>query len=94
MLDEYQRSYFPARSPEFFCLELNGEAGELANLEKKRWKGREVPHERLAEEAADTLIALLNYSNSRGIDLAAAFEKKILAIERSRLERAAKGLEY
>jgi hypothetical protein len=28
--ENYQNNYFPKRSPEFFCLELNGEAGELA----------------------------------------------------------------
>jgi len=34
--DDYQKEFFPERSPQFFCLELNGEAGELANLEKKK----------------------------------------------------------
>ena len=35
----------------------------------------------LAEEAADATIALLNYANARGIDLAAEVERKMSKIE-------------
>lgn len=38
----YQRAVFPDREPRFFALELCGEAGELANLEKKK-NGRGPP---------------------------------------------------
>lgn len=83
-LHAYNVAAFPPRPPEFFALELAGECGELANKEKKLWKGRRLPLEDLAEEAADVLIALINYSNARGIDLGAAVALKIREIERRR----------
>lgn len=92
--DEYQRSYFPERPPEFFCLELNGEAGELANNEKKLWKGKIISHEELADEAADVFIALMNYSNSRQINLGKAVAEKLEKIEKKRLELNARGEDY
>lgn len=90
----YQQAAFPARGPAFFALELAGETGELANLEKKLWRGDTVPRERLADEAADVLIALMNYANERGLDLAEAVAAKLATIEerrRQRLERHAGG---
>lgn len=84
-LDAYQRAAFPEREPRFFALELAGETGELANLEKKAWKGREVGDAAFRDEAADVLIALLNYSNARGIDLARAVSEKMAEIDRRRL---------
>mgnify|MGYP006284624595 CR=1 FL=1 len=84
-LDAYNKAAFPSWPPEFFALELSGEAGELANNEKKIWKGRRIAHETLADEAADVLIALVNYANSRDIDLASAFSDKMREIERRRL---------
>lgn len=92
--DSYQKEYFPMRSPEFFCLELNGEAGELANLEKKIWKGKDIPHECLEDEAADVLIALMNYSNSRGINLGKALIEKLVKIENKRSELEKNGEDY
>lgn len=92
--DEYQRGYFPIRPPEFFCLELNGEAGELANAEKKKWKGREVSPELFEDEAADVLIALMNYCNSRQIILGNAVSKKLKKIENIRTELEQEGKEY
>jgi NTP pyrophosphatase (non-canonical NTP hydrolase) len=92
--DHYQENYFPKRSPEFFCLELNGEAGELANLEKKRWKGKSVPDDAFADEAADVLIALMNYVNERGIDLGEAVCMKLLWIEEKRVSLEENGEEY
>lgn len=92
--DSYQKEFFPNRSPQFFCLELNGEAGELANLEKKRWKGREVSDEKVADESADVFIALMNYVNSRGINLEKAILNKLDIIEKIRQERAEQGLNY
>lgn len=92
--NQYQKEYFPERSPQFFCLELNGEAGELANLEKKRWKGREVSNEKIADEAADVLIALMNYANSRNINLEKAVQNKLKIIESIRQDRLERGMEY
>ena len=83
--DVYQNACFIQRSQEFFSLELCGEAGELANLEKKRLKGKEIQRERLAEEAADVFIALCNYANSAGINLGEAVALKLDEIEKRRL---------
>ncbi|MCC5875247.1 MAG: hypothetical protein JJU11_03410 [Candidatus Sumerlaeia bacterium] len=82
----YQDACFTARPGEFFALELNGEAGELANLEKKRWKGKAIPDQALGDEAADVLIALVNYCNARGLDLAGHVAAKLVEIERRRSE--------
>lgn len=82
--DAYQQACFPERPPEFFALELTGEAGELANLEKKAWKGREIPMERFEDEAADVFIALLNYCNARGVALGPAVDEKLRQIEQRR----------
>jgi len=92
--DNYQNDNFPKRSPEFFCLELNGEAGELANNEKKQWKGREISHQKFEDEAADVLIALMNYSNARGVDLGVAVKRKLEKIESKRIEMAKEGKQF
>jgi NTP pyrophosphatase (non-canonical NTP hydrolase) len=81
----YQAAAFPERPPRFFALELAGETGELANLEKKVWKGRQVAADDFEDESADVCIALLNYANSRGIDLARAVEEKMRRIDARRL---------
>lgn len=80
----YQKAAFPPRPPRFFALELAGETGELANLEKKVWKGRVVDAADFTDEAADVCIALLNFANSRGIDLAGAVEQKMRRIDGGR----------
>ena len=80
----YQEAAFPERPPRFFALELAGETGELANLEKKVWKGRTVARDDFEDESADVCIALLNYANSRGIDLASAVREKMRRIDRTR----------
>ena len=94
MFAQYQKKNFPERTPEFFCLELNGEAGELANAEKKKWKGKAVDEHTFMDESADVLIALMNYANSRKINLGEAVREKLLTIEKNRKELADKGLEY
>jgi len=82
--DAYQNACFIARPAEYFALELCGEAGELANLEKKRWKGV-VPNEaHTAEEAADVFIALMNFCNARGIELPIAVCRKLERITPNR----------
>lgn len=86
--DEYQKERFPVRSAEFFCLELCGEAGELANIEKKRWKGNIVPSAQFSDEAADVFIALMNYCNARGVELGKAVLKKLYIIEEKRSQLA------
>lgn len=92
--DEYQKKHFLTRSPQFFCLELSGEVGELANLEKKLWKGKEINPNKLADETADALIALMNYSNSRNLNLTTALINKLEWIETKRMELKQKGSDY
>lgn len=92
--DDYQNEFFPERSPEFFCLELNGEAGELANLEKKQWKGRQIEQEKFEDEAADVFIALMNYCNVRKINLEKSVIKKLGIIDKKRIELNSEGLDY
>ena len=92
--DSYQKKYFPARSPEFFCLELNGEAGELANFEKKLWKGKHVDFKSLEDEAADVFIALMNYCNARKIDLGSSVAKKLDWIDKKMKSLKENGEEY
>ncbi len=81
----YQAAAFPVRPPRFFALELAGETGELANLEKKVWKGRSVEDAAFEDEAADVCIALINFANSRGIDLATVVERKMRKIDGRRV---------
>jgi NTP pyrophosphatase (non-canonical NTP hydrolase) len=85
--DSYQKTYFVDRPPEFFCLELCGEVGELANLEKKRWRGMDINEQAVADEAADVLIALMNFCNARGITLSEAVADKLERIAPSRGSR-------
>lgn len=92
--DKYQNNFIKKRKPEFFCLELNGEAGELANLEKKLWKGKVIDFNLVADEAADVFIALMNYCNSRELDLAKSVNLKLIKIETKRLDLKSKGEEY
>jgi NTP pyrophosphatase (non-canonical NTP hydrolase) len=80
----YQHEFFIERPPEFFALELCGEAGELANLEKKRWRGQSISDEATADEAADVLISLINFANARGIDLTSAVVSKLSRIPHSK----------
>ena len=82
--DVYQKTCFIERPSEFFALELNGEAGELANIEKKRWKGAPFDEEHRADEAADVFISLMNFCNAAGIDLTEAVVKKLERIAPSK----------
>lgn len=92
--DNYQNECFEKRTSEFFCLELNGEAGELANLEKKSWKGKSIQKEKFEDEAADVLIALINYSNAKNINLAKSVYYKLIKIEKNRSELENIGEKY
>ena len=85
--DTYQTMAFPARPSEFFALEMAGECGELCNLEKKIWRDPSaiIDMDKLSDEAADVLIALVNYCNARGIDLESAVNHKLVTIESRRV---------
>jgi NTP pyrophosphatase (non-canonical NTP hydrolase) len=78
---DYQHKSFVDRPPEFFALELCGEAGELANMEKKRWRGDVTDENATAMEAADVLISLVNFCNARGINLSEAVVQKLSVIQ-------------
>ena len=84
--EAYQAQAFEPREPAFFALELAGECGELANLEKKMWRDPENPPDfsLVADEAADVFIALVNYCNSRGIDLQSAAAAQLARSEHRR----------
>ncbi|MED5580091.1 MAG: hypothetical protein VX794_08690 [Nitrospinota bacterium] len=83
--DVYQSKVFPTRESRFFALELAGEVGELANLEKKEWKGRKIKDSDFVDETADAMIALMNYANSKGVDLSSAVSKKMKKIDEKRI---------
>jgi NTP pyrophosphatase (non-canonical NTP hydrolase) len=92
--DIYQKNCFTQKPAEFFCLELNGEAGELANIEKKQWKGKKVEFSKYEDEAADVFIALMNYCNARGVNLEKAVVDKLTKIEIKRQNLNNNNLEY
>lgn len=95
------REWGPFHSPRNLAMALSVEANEL--LELYLWSadlGPQPPvaarEPRVAEEAADVLITLLNFCDHAGIDLAAAVQAKLAAnavrypVEqaRGRLEKA------
>jgi NTP pyrophosphatase (non-canonical NTP hydrolase) len=85
--ENYQNKAFPPRTSSFFALELCGECGELANLEKKQWRAPEknINFSDFSAEAADVFIALVNYCNTKGICLEQAVAQKLVHIEDRRL---------
>ncbi len=94
IFDDYQNQCFTQRTSEFFCLELNGEAGELANLEKKQWKGKHIDFDRFEDEAADVVIAIMNYSNAKKINIGKAVSEKLNKIEKKRKELEEQGEKF
>lgn len=92
--DIYQKGYFKQKSSEFFCLELNGEAGELANYEKKQWKGDLIDISNFEDEAADVFIALMNYANEKNINISEAVQKKLNKIELKRQKLSKQNKQY
>src|SRR5207237_744568 len=61
----------------FLALAICGEAGELANLVKKRWRGDEVDRDQIRDEIADIRIYLEHLSRHLDIDLDKACERKL-----------------
>jgi NTP pyrophosphatase (non-canonical NTP hydrolase) len=61
----------------FLALAICGEAGELANLVKKAWRGDEIDREQLQSEIADIRIYLEHISRHLDIDLDKACEEKL-----------------
>ena len=65
----------------FLALAICGEAGELANLFKKEWRGDEINTAKIADEMADVRIYLEHLADELGIDLDAACMKKAFIVE-------------
>jgi NTP pyrophosphatase (non-canonical NTP hydrolase) len=61
----------------FLALAICGEAGELANLVKKSWRGDEVDHHQIRDEIADIRIYLEHLSRHLDFDLDKACERKL-----------------
>lgn len=61
----------------FLTLAICGEAGELANLVKKTWRGDEVDRDQIRDEIADIRIYLEHLSRHLDFDLDRACERKL-----------------
>jgi NTP pyrophosphatase (non-canonical NTP hydrolase) len=64
----------------FLALAICGEAGELANLVKKMWRGDEVDSEEIRDEIADIRIYLEHIARHLRFDLDEACERKLKAV--------------
>jgi len=64
----------------FLALAICGEAGELANLVKKRWRGDNVEVDMIRDELADIRIYLEHIAHQLGIDLDQACEVKLTKV--------------
>jgi len=70
----------------FLALSLCGEAGELANWIKKKWRGdKDIPMSEIHKELADINIFLNCIAKFLNCDLDKACEEKIIEVE-GRLE--------
>lgn len=61
----------------FLALAICGEAGELANLFKKAWRGDDVSPDAIRDEIADIRIYLEHLSRLLDIDLDRACDNKL-----------------
>jgi NTP pyrophosphatase (non-canonical NTP hydrolase) len=65
---------------EFLALAICGEAGELANLIKKQWRGDEVNRQEIVDELADIRIYLEHMARHLGVNLDKACESKVRVV--------------
>jgi NTP pyrophosphatase (non-canonical NTP hydrolase) len=61
----------------FLALAICGEAGELANVVKKSWRGDEVQIDQIRDEIADIRIYLEHFARYFDIDIDEACEQKL-----------------
>ncbi len=61
----------------YLALAICGEAGELANLIKKGWRGDDVSPDAIRDELADIRIYLEHLASHLGIDLDKACSRKL-----------------
>jgi NTP pyrophosphatase (non-canonical NTP hydrolase) len=64
----------------FLALAIAGEAGELANLVKKKWQGDAVDNHSVREEIADISIYLEHLARHLHIDIDAACQEKLAVV--------------
>jgi NTP pyrophosphatase (non-canonical NTP hydrolase) len=72
----------PLDLPPFFALAIAGEAGELANLYKKEWRGDAIDREDIPMEMADVRIYLEHLATELGADLDDACDLKLGIVEK------------
>lgn len=77
----------------FLALAIAGEAGELANLVKKKWQGDAVDQQSLREEIADIRIYLEHMARHLHIDTDAACEEKLKVVSERLAQRVANARE-
>ena len=61
----------------FLALAICGEAGELANLVKKKWRGDDVDPGQIRDEIADIRIYLEHFARQLHVELDCACENKL-----------------
>jgi len=66
----------------YFTLAICGEAGELANLIKKAWRGEVIDQKEIREEMADIRIYLEHLARELNFNLDQACEQKIDEVAR------------
>ena len=64
----------------FLTLAICGEAGELANLVKKLWRGDQIDAEEIRDEIADIRIYLEHIARHLHFDLDEACEQKLKVV--------------
>jgi NTP pyrophosphatase (non-canonical NTP hydrolase) len=75
---------------QFLALAICGEAGELANLIKKMWRGDKVDPEQIKDEIADIRIYLEHIARQLDLDLDRACENKLDVVDQRLLEKEKK----
>src|SRR4051794_26640108 len=71
----------------FLALAICGEAGELANLIKKSWRGDIVDHAEIVGEIADIRIYLEHLSRILALNLDEECDRKLDRVERRLTEK-------
>jgi len=66
----------------FLALALCGEAGELANILKKQWRGDSLDRTALIAELADIRIYLEHLASHLGVDLDEACRQKVEVVRK------------
>jgi len=65
----------------FLALELAGEAGELANLIKKEWRGDVIDQTKIFSEMADVYNYLMHLADIYAVDLVDESNRKYVEVD-------------